>query len=264
MIRIRDADNVMLKRQVDLNCDIGDSVESCSVEDEAAIMNLVTSVNIPCGFHALDPVAIRRVVRLALEADVAIGAHPGFFDLVGSGRRDKDISSSDVEDIVLYQISALDGIVRAEGGSLCHVKPHGALYNAAAVNQDFAYAIAGAVKLLDPNLVIIGLSGSCLLEAGREKGLKVASEVFGDRAYESTGLLRSRQFSDSLIEESSLVVKRVIQMVLYGIVRSVTGQAVEVAADTVCVHGDNPSAQGILRDLRMALQSSGVDLAPLK
>lgn len=261
---IRGADSLMLRRCVDLNCDIGDSVEGRSLGNETAIMNLVTSVNVPCGFHALDPATIRRVVQLALESDVAIGAHPGFFDPAGSGRREMAMSLSDVEDIVLYQISALDGIVRAEGGSLCHVKPHGALYNTAAVNQDFAYAIAGAVELLDSSLVLIGLSGSCLLEAGRKKGLKVASEVFGDRAYEPTGVLRSRQFSDSLIQDSNLVVKRVVEMVRDGVVHSVTGQAVDVTADTVCVHGDTPGAQAVLRNLRMALQSTGIELASLK
>ena len=140
----------------------------------------------------------------------------------------------------------------------------GLLYNTAAVNQDFAYAIAEAVELLDSSLVLIGLSGSCLLEAGRKKGLKVASEVFGDRAYESAGVLRSRQFSDSLIQESSLVVKRVIQMVRDGVVHSVTGQALDVTADTVCVHGDTPGAQAVLRNLRMALHSDDIELAPLK
>ena len=251
-------------RRIDLNADVGESFGAYTLGHDDAVMRHITSANVACGFHAGDPSVMRDTVRLAVAAGVGIGAHPGFPDLNGFGRRNMEMSERQIEDLVAYQIGALAGVAAAEEARLHHVKPHGALYNTAAVNQDFAYAIAGAVELLDSSLVLIGLSGSCLLEAGRKKGLKVASEVFGDRAYEPTGVLRSRQFSNSLIQDSDLVVKRVVEMVRDGVVHSVTGQAVDVKADTVCVHGDTPGAQAVLRNLRMSLQSTGIELASLK
>ncbi len=251
----------MTTLRVDLNCDVGESLGSDLLSGSAGVLTSTTSANIACGFHAGDPTAMRRTARLAIEFGVAVGAHPSFPDKAGFGRRELQKSSEDVENLVVYQVAALAGVVAAEGGCLSHVKPHGALYNMAARDRKLADAVARGVALFNPNLILVGLSGSCLVAAGRDAGLSVAAEVFADRAYERTGVLRSRSLPGSVIDDSTSIVERVLQMVHDGTVPAVTGELIEVHAETICVHGDTPGAAQIAAAIREGLEKSGVVLA---
>ena len=221
-------------------------------------MPSITSANIACGFHAGDPSVARQTVRFALASGVALGAHPGFLDILGFGRREIHLELQEVEDLVLYQISALAGIASAEGGKLQHVKPHGALYNMAAKDRALADVIAHAVAAIDETLILFGLSGSCLLEAGQAQGLRVASEVFADRAYTVDGSLVSRGEAGAVIHDPAIVVERGLQMVRDWEVTAVTGERVSVQADTICVHGDTPGAAELAARLRARLEAAGV------
>lgn len=198
---------------VDLNCDIGESFGAYQIGRDSEILEFVTSANIACGFHAGDPATMRRTVKLALASGVALGAHPGLPDLAGFGRRDMDISPQEAYDMVLYQIGALWGFVRAEGAKLQHVKPHGALYNMAARNAGLAEAIAEAVYKADPDLILFGLAGSELIQAGKKAGLRTASEVFSDRTYQSDGSLTPRREQGALIADEQTSLNQVIRMV---------------------------------------------------
>ena len=202
--------------RIDLNCDMGESFGAYTIGCDEAVIRSVTSANIACGFHAGDPSVIRRTVRLAVESAVAIGAHPGFPDLVGFGRRDMRATRGEVEDLVLYQIGALAGIAAAEGARLQHVKPHGALYNMAARDPALAASIARAVAAFDSSLILFGLGGSSLLTEARAAGLGVAAEAFADRAYEPDGTLVSREEPGSVLHDADHVVGRALQMVCEG------------------------------------------------
>ncbi|WP_018131853.1 LamB/YcsF family protein [Effusibacillus pohliae] len=244
--------------RVDLNCDMGESFGAYKLGNDEEILNFVTSANIACGFHAGDPATMRKTVKLALEKGVAIGAHPGLPDLVGFGRRNMDISPQEAYDIVVYQIGALYGFVKAEGGTMQHVKPHGALYNMAAKNPALSKAIAEAVYKVDPELILFGLSGSELVKAGQSIGLRTASEVFADRTYQADGSLTSRRQPDALITDPAQAVQQVIRMVKEGKVASQQGVDVPIKADTVCLHGDGPHALTFARQIRELLQAAGV------
>ena len=247
--------------RIDLNCDLGESFGAYTIGNDMSVMAHITSANIACGAHAGDPSIRRATVRLARRSTVAVGAHPGFPDLVGFGRREIKADPREVEDLVLAQISALDGVARAEGARLHHVKPHGALYNMAARDRALADAIARAVAALDPSLVLYGLSGSCLLDAGRDAGLAVASEVFADRAYGATGSLVARGQPGAVVHDTTQVVDRALQMVLEGTVTAVGGERVALAADTICVHGDTLGAADLAGRLRAGLEETGVTVA---
>ena len=249
--------------RIDLNCDVGESFGRYELGDDEGVLAHVTSANVACGLHAGDPSVMRRTVRLAARLGVAVGAHPGFPDLVGFGRRELHATPAEVEDLVLYQVSALAGIAAAEGGSLRHVKPHGALYNMAARDRALAAAVARAVAAADSRLTLVGLSGSCLLAAGRAAGLEVASEAFADRAYEAGGALRSRSQPDAVVRDPAAVVDRVLQMIRDGVVRAANGEPVSVRADTVCIHGDTPGAAALAAALRSGLEAAGVRVAAL-
>ena len=253
----------MTRLQVDLNCDVGESFGPYTLGDDEAVMASVTSANIACGFHAGDPTVMRRTVRLAKRLGVAVGAHPGFPDVSGFGRRELHASPEEVEDLVLYQVAAVAGVVQSEGGQLQHVKPHGALYNMAARDRTLANAVARAVSAVSPQLILIGLSGTCLLDAGRDIGLDVASEVFADRTYEAAGALRPRSQPGAVVNDPTSVVEQVLQMVRRGVVFAVTGEPVGVQAHTVCVHGDTPRAAPLAAAIRAGLEQSGVDVLPL-
>ena len=246
--------------RVDLNCDLGEAFGAYTLGHDALVMPSISSANIACGFHAGDPSVMRRTVSLAVEHGVAIGAHPGFPDLVGFGRRPLHASSAEVEDMVLYQISALSGIVAAEGGRLRHVKPHGALYNMAATDARLADAVSRAVLAADPELILFGLAGSCLLESGRAAGLTVASEVFADRAYDQTGALVARSTTGAVIDDAATVIERAVGMVIEGHVTAISGERVPLQADTVCVHGDTEGAAVLAAGLRAALEAAGVEV----
>ena len=249
--------------RIDLNCDMGESFGNYSLGNDHQILDFVTSANIACGYHAGDPSVMRATVLLALAKGVAIGAHPGYPDLQGFGRRYMNITPEEVRDMVVYQVGALDAFVRAEGGSMRHVKAHGALYNAAAVEADLAEAIAQAVHSVDPELILVGLSGSELVSAGEAVGLPTASEAFADRTYQDDGTLTPRTRPDALIDEDEKAVRQTIRLAREGGVRSQGGAEVEVQADTICIHGDGPHALSFARSIREGLEAAGIEVKPI-
>ena len=248
--------------RVDLNSDLGESFGRYTLGLDDQVIPLVTSVNVACGMHAGDPVVMRRTVKFAAESGVAIGAHPGYPDLQGFGRRDLALSPDEAYAFVLYQVGALAGFCRAEGVRLAHVKPHGQLYNRAAVDAPFAAAIAQAVADFDPNLTLVALAGGKLAQAGREAGLRVAQEFFADRNYTDKGTLVPRSQANATIADEKFAVERVVRVVREGTIESATGKTIEIAADTICVHGDNAHALEFARDIRTALAEAGVELRP--
>ncbi len=226
-------------------------------------MEYITSANIACGFHAGDPLIMQKTVRLAMERGVAVGAHPGFPDLLGFGRRDMAVSPQEASAYITYQVGALAAFVQSAGGRLQHVKPHGALYNMAAKDPVLAKAIAGAVAAMDRELVLVALAGSALYHAGREAGLKVAGEVFADRAYTADGNLVPRSNPQALIKDPVEGARRVRRMVVEGVLTALTGEELPVQADTVCVHGDTPDAVAYVADIRRLLLQEGITIAPM-
>lgn len=244
--------------RVDLNCDLGESFGAYKIGMDQEILSFVTSVNIACGFHAGDPGVMRKTVGEALRHGVAIGAHPGLPDLLGFGRRNMDITPQEAFDMVVYQIGALHGFVRSEGGRMQHVKPHGALYNMAAKSTALSEAIAEAVYKVDPNLILFGLSGSELVRAGEKIGLQTAHEAFADRTYQQDGSLTSRSQPDALITDHDQSVSQVVRMVKEGKVLTQQGKDIDIRADTICIHGDGPHALGFARQIREFLGLSGI------
>jgi UPF0271 protein len=240
--------------EIDLNSDIGESFGAYHLGADDAVIKSITSANVACGYHAGDPAVMRRTVRRAREAGVAIGAHPGFPDLAGFGRREMHMSPQDVEDMLLYQIGALAAIAAAEGTRLAHVKAHGALYNMAVRDAALADAIARAVLAFDRTLILFGLPGSELLRAGRDAGLRVAAEGFADRAYEPDGSLTPRARSGSVIEDVAHVVDRAVRMVTEHRVTATDGSDIALDIQTLCTHGDTPGAAELTRRLRDGLE----------
>ncbi len=230
---------------------------------DEALMASISSANVACGFHAGDPSVMRRTVALAKSNGVAVGAHPGFPDLVGFGRRDLSASPDEVTDMVLYQVAALAGVAASQGVRLQHVKAHGALYNMAVRSRALADAIANGTAAFDRSLILFGLSGSELLSAGERAGLRVAAEVFADRAYESDGTLVPRTRAGSVIHDPNEVVSRAIRMVRDRAVVAVDGSLVQLRADTICVHGDTPGAADLARHVRRGLEAAGIAVGPL-
>jgi len=243
---------------VDINCDMGESFGSYKIGTDEEILNYITSANIACGFHAGDPATMRKTVRLALDKGVGIGVHPGFQDLVGFGRREMKISPQEAYDITVYQIGSLYGFVKAEGGKLQHVKPHGALYNMAAKDITLSEAIAEAVYNIDPELILYGLAGSKLINAGRKIGLRTAQEVFSDRTYQQDGSLTPRTNPHALITDPQEAVNQVITMIKKGKVHSLQGTDVSIQADTICIHGDGNGALEFAQKLSAALIEAGI------
>jgi UPF0271 protein len=249
--------------RIDLNADLGESFGAWPMGQDAQLMAIVTSANVACGGHAGDPATMRRTVRLARAHGVAVGAHPGFPDLLGFGRREIQMSPQDVEDLVLYQVSALAGIARAEGVRLQHVKAHGALYNMACRDEALAEAIARAVLACDPTLVLFGLPDSALIQAGLDAGLPVAAEAFADRAYHADGSLVSRSIAGSVLHDVDTVVARAVAMACERTVEPVDGPAISFEPDTICVHGDTPGAAALAGAIRRGLEDAGVTVARL-
>jgi len=244
--------------RIDINADVGESFGAYTIGNDSALMTSITSASVAAGFHAGDPSVLRQTIRLAKSHGVAVGAHPGFPDLVGFGRREMLVTPADAEDFVLYQIAAVAGVAAAEGVRLQHVKPHGALFNMAARNAGLAAAIARAVASFDPSLILFGLAASEILGAGRAAGLRVASEIFADRAYEPDGSLRSRIKPDAVIHDAAVVVARAVRMVRDRAVQAVDGTVVPLEADTICLHGDTPGADLLAAQLRAGLEAAGV------
>ncbi|MBE0430262.1 MAG: LamB/YcsF family protein [Dehalococcoidia bacterium] len=250
-----------MDRKLDVNCDIGEGFGIYRLGFDEEIMPFISSANIACGFHAGDPMYMRRTVRLAEAAGVAIGAHPGLADIIGFGRREMMVSPDEVRDYVTYQIGALQCFTAAK--KLQHVKPHGALYNMGARNEELARAVAGAVRDADPDLILVGMAGSAWIRAGRDLGLRVAREAFADRAVNTDGTLVPRSVRGAVIHEMEDVMARVVRLVTEGRVTAITGEEVEMPADTICLHGDTPGAAELARTLRQRLEAAGVTIVPM-
>lgn len=249
--------------RIDLNCDLGESFGPYTIGNDAAIMPLITSANIACGFHAGDPQVIARTVRLAVQHGVAPGAHPGFPDRVGFGRRALDATPDEIESDVLYQIGALAAFARAEGTTLTHVKPHGALYNLAATRPPIARAIAHAVARFDAKLILVGQPGSALMDAACEQDIRFAREGFCDRAYNRDGTLRSRREPGARLDDPRRAAEQALQMAREQTVTTPEGEKIMMPVDTLCVHGDSLGAVEILRAVRDALLKNGVQVVPI-
>ncbi len=249
-------------RKVDLNCDLGESFGAWKMGNDEAILPLISSANIACGFHAGDFDTMRKTVELALDYEVAIGAHPGLPDLQGFGRRNMAITAKEAYNMVVYQVGALQGFIQALGGKLHHVKPHGALYNMAAVNQSLADAIAHAIAdVSQGEAILYGLSGSALIQAGQDLGLSVMNEVFADRTYQVDGTLTSRKEANALITDHQISIAQVLQMVESHSVMAVTGEIIALEADTICVHGDGSSALQFVQEIRQAFEARQIKIS---
>jgi 5-oxoprolinase (ATP-hydrolysing) subunit A len=245
---------------IDLNCDMGESFGAWRMGNDAALMDVVSSINVACGFHAGDASVMRQTVQTAIEKGVAIGAHPSFPDLQGFGRREMKMSSQEIFDTVLYQVSALKGICEAFGARLHHVKPHGALYNAAAKNAEIARAIAEAVKKIDANLIFYGLSNSLLLSEAEKLSLKTASEVFADRTYQADGNLTPRTQPNALIHDTEKAVSQVLEMVKNQQVTATNGEKVSLKSETICIHGDGANALEFATEIRRKLIENNISV----
>jgi 5-oxoprolinase (ATP-hydrolysing) subunit A len=250
--------------RIDLNADVGESFGAYKLGRDEDLIPLITSANVACGFHAGDPGVMRATVAIARDHRVAIGAHPGFPDLVGFGRRELNASPQEVEDAVAYQIGALAGIAAAQGVRLQHVKAHGALYNMAVRTRPLADAIARATASVDRTLILVGLPGSELIEAGKRAGLQTASEGFADRAYQRDGALVPRTQPGAVIDDAETVVDRAVMMARERAVVAGDGSRVPIDIETLCVHGDTPGAASLASRIRQALATAGVEVRAIR
>ncbi len=251
-------------KKIDLNCDLGESFGNYQLGMDEAILPYISSANAACGFHASDPLVMMKTVKMAALNGTAVGAHPGYPDLVGFGRRNLSVSFEEAKAMIMYQVGALDAFCRANGIEMQHVKPHGAMYNMAAKDAVLAKAICEGIYEVNPHLILLGQAGSELLKAAEETGLLTAAEVFADRAYEEDGSLRSRTKPDAMITDEDEAINRVIRMVTEGKVRAVTGNDIGIRADSVCVHGDSPKALTFVKKIREALVSEGISILSLR
>jgi 5-oxoprolinase (ATP-hydrolysing) subunit A len=249
-------------RTVDLNCDLGESFGGEMIDHDAALMDHVSSVNIACGRHAGDETTMRLTVEAAAIRGLAIGAHPGYADIENFGRREMDLSPEAVYTLVREQVELMMTVCREQGARLRHVKPHGALYNQAARDARLARAIAEAVRDIDPELMIYGLSGSRSISEAEAAGLSAASEVFADRTYQADGSLTPRSMPNALIDDPEEAIRRAVSMVVDGRAFTPDGEAVEIAADTICIHGDGPHALEFARAIRAAFDARGIEVSP--
>jgi len=247
---------------IDLNSDLGESLGAWRMGDDAAMLGIVSSANVACGFHAGDPAGILRTLRQAQANGVVVGAHVGYRDLIGFGRRNMDVESADLIADVIYQIGALKGLAAAAGTTVRYVKPHGALYNTIAHDARQANDVITAICEVDPSLILVGLAGSPLLRWAQEQGLRVVAEAFADRAYTSSGALVSRREPGAVLHDAELIAQRMLRLVGDGVVQAIDGSTVAIQADSICVHGDNPDAVAIARQLRAHLIQAGVSITP--
>lgn len=250
--------------KVDLNSDIGESFGDYKLGLDEEVVKYISSANIACGYHAGDPMVMAKTVKLAIKENVAIGAHPGYPDIMGFGRREMKITKEEAKNYVKYQLGALWAFTESNGVNLQHVKPHGGLYNMAASDAELAMAIAEAVYEVDKDLILVGLANSELTKAGKQVGLKVANEVFADRAYNPDGTLVSRKKEGSMIHDTNLAISRVLRMVKEGKVEAITGEDIDIQADSICVHGDNPKAVDFVNQIRKALENEGITIMAMK
>ncbi len=249
--------------RVDLNSDLGESFGRYTLGLDEKVIPLISSANVACGYHASDPVVMDRTVSLARESGVRVGAHPGFPDLLGFGRRNMNVTFAEAKAYTLYQLGALSGFCRAKGVKLQHVKPHGALYNMAAKDYTLSAAICEGIKEFDPELIVLALSGGQLARAAADAGLPVALEVFADRAYEEDGTLVDRKKDGAMITDEEEAIRRVVRMVKEKKVRAVTGKDIPIEADSVCVHGDGDKALAFVGRIREAFEREGIQICSL-
>jgi len=249
--------------KVDINCDMGESFGAYKLGLDEEVIKHITSANIACGYHAGDPIVMERTISLAKNHNVSVGAHPGFPDLVGFGRRSMELTSREVRNDLIYQVGALSAFAQIEGLSLQHVKPHGQLYNLAAKDEHMARAICEAILALGKNLILVALSGSEMAEIASKSGLKVAREAFADRAYHRDGSLVSRKREGSVIHDPERVAERVIRIVKEGKVQSIEGDFIDLEIDSICFHGDTPGAVQLAATVRRNLEETGITVLPM-
>lgn len=245
---------------VDLNADLGEGFGVWRLGDDDAMLGIVTSANVACGFHAGDPAGLLRVCRVAAERDVRIGAQVSYRDLAGFGRRFIDVTADDLLADVVYQIGALQGLAQAAGSAVSYVKPHGALYNTIVTNHTQAAAVAEAVRVVDPGLPVLGLAGSAFFDEAAQRGLRTVPEAFADRAYRADGRLVSRREPGAVLHDPAAIAERVAGMVTKGSVTAVEGSTIDIQLESVCVHGDSPGAVQIAEAVRDRLKADGIDL----
>ncbi|TKJ67174.1 LamB/YcsF family protein [Pseudomonas viridiflava] len=247
-------------RAIDLNSDLGESFGAWSMGDDAAILEVVSSANVACGFHAGDPAGILRTLEAAAARDVAVGAHVAYPDLVGFGRRNMDVPAEQLTADVIYQIGALQGLARSAGTTVTYVKPHGALYNTIAGDPVQAAAVIQAILRIDPQLKLVCLANSKLLGWARDAGLTCVSEAFADRAYTAQGTLVSRSRPGAVLHDVELITARMLRLVRDGVIEAEDGSLIKLEADSICVHGDSPGAVNIAHALKQHLLEAGVDI----
>ncbi|WP_447771637.1 LamB/YcsF family protein [Pseudomonas kilonensis] len=247
---------------IDINSDLGESFGAWHMGDDAAMLDVVTSANVACGFHAGDPAGILRTLKAAAAKNVTIGAHVAYPDKVGFGRRNMDVASDELTADVIYQIGALQGLAKATGTCVRYVKPHGALYNTIAHDRRQALAVIEAIRTIDSNLILVALAGSSLIELARNEGLQCIAEAFADRAYTPQGTLVSRREPGAVLHDPKLVAQRMLRLVEDGTIEAIDGSLTRIQADSICVHGDSPAAVEMARELRRVLEQANMSLLP--
>ena len=248
---------------IDLNCDLGESFGAYTIGMDSAVIPFITSANVACGYHAGDPLIMQKTVAACRQHGVHIGAHPGYPDLMGFGRRNIAATPAEVKAYIQYQVGALSAFCTAAGVPLCHVKPHGAMYNMAAKDEALAHAVCEGILEVNPKLTLLALSGSAMVRAAHETGLPVKNEVFADRGYQADGTLVPRSRPGAMITDEDEAIARVIRMAKEGVVRSVDGVDVPLTADSVCVHGDGEKALAFVQRIRAALTDAGIEVKAL-
>lgn len=247
---------------IDLNSDLGENVADRIVSDDESMLRLITSANVSCGFHAGSPEGIRETLTAAVQGGVVIGAHPGYRDYENFGRSRVDIDSATLQAHVEYQLGALMGLAAAVGGRVAYVKPHGALYNTIARDERQARDVVAAIRAIDPDLVLLGLSGGVVLEVAERAGLTVAAEAFADRAYQPDGQLVSRTEVGAVLHDPDTVAQRMVRLAADGVIRAIDGTDVPVVAQSICVHGDSPGSVAMAAEIRRMLQEAGITISP--
>lgn len=249
--------------RVDLNSDLGESFGRYTIGSDDKIIPLITSANVACGYHASDPVVMDKTLVMAREAGIRVGAHPGYPDLMGFGRRNLNVTPEEARAYTLYQLGALDAFCRAHQLKMQHVKPHGAFYNMAAKDYELSKAICQAVKEFDDRLIVLALSGGELARAAKDMGLRTALEVFADRAYEEDGSLVNRRKEGAMVTDENVAIARVVRMIKEKKVTAITGKDIPIQADSVCVHGDGAKALAFVEKIRRTLTEEGIEICSL-
>ena len=249
--------------QIDLNCDLGESFGNYKIGMDEEVIPLISSANVACGYHASDPIVMQKTIAMTKKFGTAVGAHPGFPDLMGFGRRNLSVSPAEAKAYTLYQLGALDAFCRTQGVKLQHVKPHGALYNMAAKDYELARGICEAIYEFDKELIVLALSGGELVRAGEDIGLRTALEFFADRAYEEDGTLVNRRKEGAVITDENEALARVVRMIKENKLTAITGKDISIKADSVCVHGDGVKALEFVKKIREKLTDEQIAIKPL-